>query len=142
MASAFQELIQPLLQSELEIPLIGAQKGLVLSITPEDGIVHWPGARLLTTMLDPSRLVDMVEILPYQDGNTLPSEDLGSIEILDRTATVESGTNGTLSHSREVLMVRAPPQIPMPQPPDVQSGDESLSNILPNAPAPTNEEED
>ena len=43
-ASIYQDTISDLVQSEQEIPLTGAQKGLVLSITPDGGIVHWPGA--------------------------------------------------------------------------------------------------
>ena len=43
-ASIYQDTIRHLVQSEQEIPLAGAQRGLVLSITPEGGIVHWLGA--------------------------------------------------------------------------------------------------
>jgi hypothetical protein len=43
-ASIYQYTINYLMQSEQEIPLTGAQNGLVLSITPEGGIIHWPGA--------------------------------------------------------------------------------------------------
>ena len=53
------------MQSEQEIPLIGAQRGLVLSITPEGGIVHWLGALHDTSLIDTSRLVGMVELLSY-----------------------------------------------------------------------------
>jgi hypothetical protein len=42
--SIFEKSIQHVLQSEQEISLVGSQKGLVLSITSEGGIVHWPGA--------------------------------------------------------------------------------------------------
>jgi hypothetical protein len=40
-ASIYQDTISYIMQSEQEIPLTGAQKGLVLSITPEGGIFHW-----------------------------------------------------------------------------------------------------
>lgn len=40
LASAYQESIQHLMQSAQEIPLIGAEQGLVLSITAEGCIVH------------------------------------------------------------------------------------------------------
>ena len=43
-ASIYQDTISYLMQFEQEIPLTGAQKGLVLSITPKGGILHWPGA--------------------------------------------------------------------------------------------------
>lgn len=95
--SIFQKLIQHLLQSEQEIPLVGSQKGLVLSITTKGGIIHWPSTRPLATSSDPFRLVGLVEILPYQDGSTFPSEDNGSIEILASVAIIESKTDNTLS---------------------------------------------
>ena len=83
-ASIYQDTISHLVQSEQEIPLAGAQRGLVLSITPEGGIVHWPGARPDTSLTDPSCLVGMVELLPYQDDNTLPADnnDHDTTEIL------------------------------------------------------------
>jgi len=127
------------MQSNREIPLLGAQQGLVLSITSEGCIVHWPGTKPLNDSSDPSRLVGMVELMPYQDGSTLPMEDTGSTEILTNTEMAESGTNSVLSHTREVFMLRQPPQIPMPQAPDVQPDDETLSNISADTPAPANE---
>ena len=54
---------------------MGAQRGLVLSITPEGGIVQWSGARPDTSLIDPSHLVGMVELLPYQDGVTLLADN-------------------------------------------------------------------
>ena len=39
-ASVYQESIQDLIQAVHEIPLTGAQKGLVLSITPQGYIMH------------------------------------------------------------------------------------------------------
>jgi hypothetical protein len=38
--SIYQDMISYIMQSKQEIPLTGAQKGLVLSIKPEGGIVH------------------------------------------------------------------------------------------------------
>ena len=88
-APIYQDTISYLMQFEQEIPLTGAQKGLVLSITPKGGIVHWPGARPDTSSIDPSRLVGMVELLPYQDSRTLPADndDHGSTKILDSATT-------------------------------------------------------
>ena len=105
--SIYQDRISYLVQSKQEIPLMGAQRGLVLSITPKGGIVHWTGARPDTSLIDPFHLVGMVELLPYQDGRTLPadSNNHDSIEILDITTTRESRTHLATRHSREVLMV-------------------------------------
>ena len=93
---------------------------------------HLKGARLDTSSIDPSRLVGMVGILPYQDGRTLPADnnDHGSIEILDIAIIVESRTHLAMRHSREVFMVGQPPHILMPNPPDIQDGEETLSNIF------------
>ena len=64
-APIYQDTISYLMQSEQEIPLIGAQRGLVLSITPNGGIIHWPDAWPDTSFIDLSHLVGVVELLPY-----------------------------------------------------------------------------
>jgi len=73
----------------------------------------------------------MVELLPYQDSRTLPMDnnDHGSTEILDITTTIESKTHSATRHSREVFMAGQPPQIPMPNPPYIQDGEEALSDV-------------
>ena len=83
----------------------------------------------------------MVELLPYQDGRTLLADNIdhGSIEVLDIMTSVESRTHSAMRHSREVIMARQPPQIPMPNPPDIQDGEETLSNISQDT-APPNRE--
>jgi len=93
--------------------------------------------------MDPSHLVSMVELLPHQDDITLLADnnDHGSTEILDITTTVESRTHSAKRHSREVFMAGQPPQIPMPNPPYIQDGEEALSDISPNT-APPNKEMD
>ena len=56
--------------------------------------MHWPGALPGTSSIDPSHLVSMVELLPYQDGNTDSADsDHGSTEILHSAATAESRTH-------------------------------------------------
>ena len=129
------------MQSKQEIPLMGAQKGLVLSITPEGGIIHWLGARPDISSIDPSRLVGMVELMPYQDDRTLPADnnDHDSIEILDSMMAAESRTHSAMRHSKEVFMARQPPQIPMPNPLDIQDGEEALSDISPDTTPPNGE---
>ena len=53
----------------------------------------------------------MVELLPYQDGNTLLADNNNqdSTEILDIAMTTESRTHLAMRHSREVFMVGQPP---------------------------------
>ena len=83
----------------------------------------------------------MVELLPYQDGRTLPADDNdhGSIEILDITLTRESKTHSAIRHSREVFIDGQPPQIPMPNPLDIQDGEKTLSDISPYTTPPNGE---
>jgi hypothetical protein len=45
----------------------------------------------------------MVEILPYQDGDSLPGDDHGSTEILESSGTAETATNRVFGHAQEVL---------------------------------------
>ena len=83
----------------------------------------------------------MVKLLPYQDGRTLPANnnDHGSTEILDSMTTVESITRLATRHFREVFMAGQPPQIPMPNPLDIQDGEEALSDISPDTTPPNGE---
>ena len=83
----------------------------------------------------------MVELLPYQDGSTLPADnnDHDSTKILDIATTVESRTHLATRHSREVFIVGQPAQIPMPNPPYIQDGEETLSDISPDTVPPNGE---
>ena len=85
----------------------------------------------------------MVELLPYQDSITLPADnnDHDSTEILDLVMTVESGTHSAMKHSREGFMARQPPQIPMPNPLDIQGEEETMFDISTDT-APPNGETD
>ena len=53
----------------------------------------------------------MVELLPYQDGNTLlvDNNSQDSTEVLDIAMTAESITHSAMRHSKEVFMARQPP---------------------------------
>ena len=88
------------MQSDQEIPLTGAQRGLVFSATSEGNIVHWLGVRPFNDPSVSSRLVGMMSRLPFQVGTPLPIiEDEGSTEILSSASTAESGTNSTVCYS-------------------------------------------
>ena len=54
----------------LRMPLEGAQEGLILTITSQDCIVHWPGS---VPEDSGTRLVDTMTttILPYQEGDSI-----------------------------------------------------------------------
>jgi hypothetical protein len=58
-------------EEEEEIPMTGAQRGLVLTATLEGKIIHWLGVRLLGNASDSSRMVTIMGPLPYQAGVTL-----------------------------------------------------------------------
>jgi hypothetical protein len=96
------------------VQLKGKQEGLVLTITPSDCIVHWPGSFLTegsTQLLETTTL-------PFQQGAPLCEQD-------DVTK---------INSVQEVMVIWRPrsPLIP-PTPPDVHSLDEAESNISPNA---------
>jgi hypothetical protein len=88
-----------------EIPLTGAQRGLVLSITPQGLIIHWPGSCLDDSYLDSSWVIAMAEILPYQDEDSLPGDNHGSTKILESSGTAKSATHRVSMHAQEVFMV-------------------------------------
>jgi hypothetical protein len=62
MVKSCQILLQEMARSMQKVPLVGAQEGLVLTITPQDCLVHWPGS---ISGDGDIRLVDEATILPY-----------------------------------------------------------------------------
>jgi hypothetical protein len=122
MAKSNQALLQEEARPVRRVPPIGAQEGLVLTITPQDYIVHWPG---LNSENNDTLPISTAIVLPYQEGSTICDTE-ASTKILsnsDNTCTV---------CTREVFMIRRSPLIP-PRAPDVRSLDELESNISPNA---------
>ena len=82
----------------------------------------------------------MVELLLYQDGSTLlADEDHNSTKVLDSATTTESRNHLAPRHSREVFTTGHPSGIRMPQAPDIQDGEKTLSNISHDTSAPTGE---
>jgi hypothetical protein len=108
------------------VPLTGAQEGLVLTVTPQDCLVHWPGS---VSGSGDVWLVDEATILPFQEGSTLYDIDV-STEIINNSN--DGVTNVEAMHDREVFMIRWPPLI-SPKALDVRSLDKLESNISPNA---------
>ena len=113
----------------LRMPLKGAQEGLILTITSQDCIVHWPGSihedsgtQLVGTMT--------TTILPYQGDSICDLE--ASTKVINNFDSVETNADNRTIHAREVFMVHRPrsPLVP-PEAPDVRSSDESESNISP-----------
>ena len=98
------------------MPLKGAQEGLVLTITSQDCIVHWPGSipedsstrRVSTTT---------TTILLYQEGDSICDLE-ASTKVISNSDSMETNANNRTVHAREVLMVRRPrsPLIPQKHP--------------------------
>jgi hypothetical protein len=120
-------LLQEAAGSVRGVPLIGAQEGLVLTITLQDCLVHWSDS---ISESGDIQLVDKATILPYQEGSTLYNTDTSTKIISNSNGLV---TDAEATHAREVFMIRRPPLIP-PKAPNVRSLDESESSISSNTP--------
>ena len=88
------------------MPLEGAQEGLILTITSQDCIVHWPGS---IPKDSGTRLVDtmMTTILPYQEGDSICDLE-ASTKVISNFDSVETDADSRTIHAREVFMVRRP----------------------------------
>ena len=86
--------------------LKGAQEGLVLTITSQDCIVHWPGS---VPEDSGTRLVGATTttILPYQEGDSICDLE-ASTKVINNYGSVETNTDNRTIHAREVFMVRRP----------------------------------
>jgi hypothetical protein len=73
------------------VPLIGDQEGLVLTMTPQDYLIHWPGSVSRSGSI---RLVDEATILPYQEGSTLYDNDT-STEIISNSSGIVTNAEAT-----------------------------------------------
>jgi hypothetical protein len=112
------------------VPLIGALEGLILTITSQDYIVHWPGS---IPEDNSTRLVGTTTVLPYQEGDSIYDVE-ASIEVLNNSDSMEIGINNRTIHTQEIFMVHhlRSPLFPL-EAPDIRSSDESESNISPFA---------
>jgi hypothetical protein len=68
MAASYQALLHGSTSPIQGVPLIGAQEGLILTITSKDYIVHWLGS---IPEDDSTRLVGSMVFLPYQEGDSI-----------------------------------------------------------------------
>ena len=130
MAKSYQTWPEGSLNLVLRMPLKGAQEDLVLTITSQDCIVHWPGS---IPEDNSTRLVrtTTTAILPYQEGDSIYDFETCT-EVINSSVSTEINDDDRTTHAREVLMIRRPrsPLNP-PEAPDVRSSDESESNISP-----------
>ena len=116
MARAYQAQLEGSLDPVLRMPLKRAQEGLVLTITSQDCIVHWPGSIPEDSS---TRLVGTTTtaILPYQEGDSICDLEASTKVVSDSDNMETNADNGTI-HAREVFMVRRPrsPLVPQKRP--------------------------
>ena len=116
MAKSYQAWPKGSLNLVLRMPQKGAQKGLVLTITSQDCIVHWPGS---VPEDSGTRLVGTTTttILPYQEGDSICDLE-ASTKVINYYDSVETNADSRTIHAREVFMVRRPrsPLVPQKRP--------------------------
>ena len=107
------------------MPLKGAQEGLVLTITSQDCIVHWPGSVPKDSGI---QLVDTMTttILPDQEGDSICDLE-ASTKVISNSDSVETNADNRTVHAQEVLMVRRP-QSPLVPPKAPVSGHRMIQN--------------
>ena len=79
------------------MPLKGAQEGLVLTITSQDCIVHWPGS---VPEDSATRLVGTTTttILPYQEGDSICDLE-ASTKVINYSDSVETDADSRTIHA-------------------------------------------
>jgi hypothetical protein len=87
----FQEEVRPLRR----LLLLGAQEGLVMTITPKDCLIHWMST---FSQGGNTRLVDEAIILPYQEGNVFCDTDA-------LTEVISNSSKAGMVQAQEVLMI-------------------------------------
>jgi hypothetical protein len=68
-ASIYQHFTQDKMNSARKILLEGAQEGMIMTVTPQDYVVHWPGSFTSSK----AQSSTYTEELPYQEGKELGS---------------------------------------------------------------------
>jgi hypothetical protein len=86
MAKTYQNLLQGMARRTQKLHLTRAQEGLVLTVTPKDCLVHWPGTYPPNSN---ARLVEEAINLPYQNvvRSTMPTLQLKSSAATTRQAS-------------------------------------------------------
>ena len=101
MATSYQIRPGGFLDPVLRMPPKGAKVGLVLTITSQDYIIHWPGS---VPEDSSTRLVDTMTtaILPYQEGDSIcdleaSTKVISNSEVWKLTPITEQFTHGKYS---------------------------------------------
>jgi hypothetical protein len=82
MARSYQALLQEEVRPVRRLLLLGAQEGLIMTITPKDCLIHWPST---FTQGGKTRLADEAITLPYQEGNAFCDTD-GLIGVISNSS--------------------------------------------------------
>ena len=106
MATSYQTWPKGSIYPVLRMSLKGAQEGLVLTITSQDYIVHWPGS---IPEDDGTQLVDntTTATLPYQEGDSIYDFET-STKVINSSSSMEINDDDRTTHAREVLMIHRP----------------------------------
>ena len=106
METSYRAQFERSLNPVLGIPLTGAQKGLVLTVTSQDCIIHWPGS---VPKDSSTRLVDTTTTtaLPYQEGDSICDLE-ASTEVINNSDRTETNADDRTTHAQEVFMIRRP----------------------------------
>ena len=106
MTTSYRAQLERSLNPVLRMPLKGAQEGLVLTITSQDYIIHWPGS---VPEDSGTYLVGTTTttILPYQEGDSICDLE-ASTKVINIYDSVETDADNRTIHAREVFMVRRP----------------------------------
>jgi hypothetical protein len=104
MVACYQALLHESTSLIQRVPLIGAQEDLILTITSQDYIVHWPGS---IPKDDNTRLVDTLVVLPYREEDSICNvEDF--TKVLKSFEIIETSMNNEAVHAREVFRICHP----------------------------------
>ena len=97
MATSYQTRPGGFLDPVLRMPLKGAQEGLVLTITSQDYIVHWPGS---VPEDSGTQLVGTTTttILPYQEGDSI-CDLKASTKVINYSDSVETNADSRTIHA-------------------------------------------
>jgi hypothetical protein len=106
MEKSYQAWPEGSLNPILRMPLKGAQEGLVLTITSQDCIIHWPGS---IPQDSETQLVGMTTttILPYQEGDLICDLE-ASTKVINDSDSMETNADNRTIHAREVFKVHRP----------------------------------
>ena len=97
MATSYQTRPEGSTNPVLRMPLKGAQEGLVLTITSQDYIVHWPRS---IPKDNGTQLVDnaTTTILPYQEGDLICDLE-ASTEVINNSDSTETNADNRTIHA-------------------------------------------